>query len=191
MSQYYVCEGEFATARHCLCCADAILVKLNKDRPEVIKTAENEEDPNYENPNAKLQEQTFSIRRCWGKYGIELLKFAKRKLLESSDEPSDTQKIHQELDKTSRFHFNLPTSLYDLKEIELNAITSNIPLDYEQARAVFLKTQKIMNDVKDFFVLDGYVTDHSEICRDISELYSCLIFFDPDLERRCKMQKRR
>lgn len=56
---------------------------------------------------------------------------------------------------------------------------------------MFLKSQSILNEVANFFVLDGYVSDHSEIQRDQSELYSCLIFFDPDLDRRCKMQKRR
>jgi len=56
---------------------------------------------------------------------------------------------------------------------------------------VFLKAQSILNEVKAFFVLDGFVTDHSEIIRDLSELYNVLIFFDGDLDRRCKMQKRR
>ncbi len=99
--------------------------------------------------------------------------------------------IHKQLDKPSRFHFNLPKDLYDTKAVELAALTSNIPLDYEQAREVFLKSQRILNEVAEFFVLDGYVSDHAEIMRDQSELYSCLIFFEPDLERRCKMQKRR
>lgn len=118
------------------------------------------------------------------------MKFAIKKLRESTDEP-DTLTIHKQLDQPSSFHFNLPIDLYDTKAVELTALTSNIPLDYEQARAVFLKSQAILNEVAKFFVLDGYVSDHSEIMRDQSELYSCLIFFDPDLDRRCKMQKRR
>lgn len=180
LSQYYVCEGDFATARHCLVCADAILNKLNKERVNSEDTAD------YE----KLKEQTQSIRRCWGKYSIELLKFAKQMLVESTDEPG-TLSLHAQQDKPSRFHFNLPTSLYDVKSVELSAITSNIPFDYEQARSIFLKAQTILNEVKGFFVLDGYVSDHSEIIRDISELYNRLIFFDSDADRRCKMHKRR
>lgn len=31
LSQFYVCEHDFATARHCLCCADSILNKLTAD----------------------------------------------------------------------------------------------------------------------------------------------------------------
>lgn len=45
--------------------------------------------------------------------------------------------------------------------------------------------------MRDYFKIDGFVTDHCEISRDISELYGCLIFFEEDLDRRCKMQKRR
>jgi len=49
-------------------CADAVLVKLNKGktRADTATVASN--------PNEKLNEQTASIRRCWGKYGIALLK---------------------------------------------------------------------------------------------------------------------
>ena len=179
LSQYYVCEGDFATARHCICCADSILEKLN-----AAKSSGGEE------ADEKLNEQTQSIRRCWGKYTIELLRFAKRKLLESADLP-DQQRLLAELDRTSKFHFNIPADLYDLKQVELEAITSNIPLDYEQARQVFLKAQSILNKAKEYFKLDGFVTDHSEIVRDLSDLYSCLIFFEPDPDRRCKMHKRR
>jgi KIF-binding protein len=39
--------------------------------------------------------------------------------------------------------------------------------------------------------MDGYVTDHCEITRDLSELYAALMFFEENLDRRCKMFKRR
>lgn len=68
ISQYYQCEGDFPTARHCLCCAQAILDKLNEDK----------------SGSETLKEQTASIKRCWGKYAIEILKTAKRKLIDDS-----------------------------------------------------------------------------------------------------------
>lgn len=40
-------------------------------------------------------------------------------------------------------------------------------------------------------MMDGYVTDHTEILRDHSALFRVLAFFEEDLERRCKMHKRR
>lgn len=39
--------------------------------------------------------------------------------------------------------------------------------------------------------MDGYVTDHIEILQDHSALFRALSFFEGDLERRCKMHKRR
>ena len=175
LSQYYLSEADFATSRHCLCCAEAILNVL------LEKEAER---------NERLLEQTASIRRCWGKFAIELLKFSKAKLLEST-EMADQKSLLAERDKPSHFRFNLPKNVYKIEQSELNAITANIALDFEDARKIFLKAQTILNEAKDFFALDGYVTDHCEIVRDLSELYSALLFFEADLDRRCKMQKRR
>jgi hypothetical protein len=178
ISQYYVTENDFATARHCLCCSEAILIKLNQDAVSNGVVPEN------------LLEQTNSIRRCWGKYALGLLTISKLKLRESADHP-DQKTLFAEIDRPSKYHFNLPESLYNLRESEQTAITSNIALDYEQARKIFLQAQAILNQAKEFFKLDGYVSDHCEIVRDISDLYSCLLFFEEDLERRCKMFKRR
>ena len=94
-------------------------------------------------------------------------------------------------DLPSKFRFNLPSQVYKLRECEENAISSNLALHFDQARALFLKAQVILNKCKDYFVLDGFVSDHCEITRDLSELYAGLLFFEENVERRCRMQKRR
>jgi len=43
----------------------------------------------------------------------------------------------------------------------------------------------------DFYRIDGHCSDHIEIFRDHSTLYKLLAFFEADLERQCKMHKRR
>jgi hypothetical protein len=178
LSQYYLVQGDFATTRHCLSCADAILNRLNADNKESAADSE------------RLNEQTASIKRCWGKYAIELLKTSKQKLLASTDKP-DQKCLRDELDLPSKFVFNLPQSVYNLIEAEKKAITSNLALDYDQARSIFLKGQSILNESKNYFILDGFVTDHCEIVRDLSELFCALLFYEESLENRCKMQKRR
>ena len=50
--------------------------------------------------------------------------------------------------------------------------------------------QKIQS-AKAYYILDGFVTDHVEICQDTSQLYSKLVFFESAVDRRCKMHKRR
>ena len=121
---------------------------------------------------------------------MELLKLSKKKLLESADQPNQKHLL-SELNKASQFRFNMPQNVYRLDFYEKNAITSNIALDYEQAKNIFLKAQTILEEAKGFFKLDGYVSDHCEIVRDLSELYGALIFFEEDSDRRCKMIKRR
>ncbi|CAF4380931.1 unnamed protein product, partial [Rotaria sp. Silwood2] len=53
LSQYYMTNHDYATARHCLMCADKML--------ENVKT------------NDQLPERTASFKRCWIKYAINLL----------------------------------------------------------------------------------------------------------------------
>jgi hypothetical protein len=55
LSQYYMTNHDYATARHCLMCADKMLenVKLTDDD--------------------KLAERTASFKRCWVKYAVNLL----------------------------------------------------------------------------------------------------------------------
>ena len=104
----------------------------------------------------------------------------------------NSSNLAAEIDKPSRFRFGWPDNAeYNLAECERTAITSNLALDFDQARVVFLKAQQILNETKEYFKLDGFVTDHCEILRDLSDLYAALAFFDLDYGRKCKMYKRR
>lgn len=53
LSQYYVTKHDYATARHCLMCADKMLENVV--------------------PSDILTERKASFKRCWIKYGINLL----------------------------------------------------------------------------------------------------------------------
>ena len=44
---------------------------------------------------------------------------------------------------------------------------------------------------KKHFILDGFVTDFVELTQDLSKSWKHLAEFDTNLERRCKMHKRR
>jgi predicted dithiol-disulfide oxidoreductase (DUF899 family) len=60
-----------------------------------------------------------------------------------------------------------------------------------QARALFLAGQQHLNAAKQFYQLDGHVVNYVEIIQDHSQLFRYLIAFEEDLERQCKMCKRR
>jgi hypothetical protein len=70
-------------------------------------------------------------------------------------------------------------------------ITCSYILDYDQARQVFLFGMEKLTSAKSYYILDGFVTDHVELCQDTSQLYSKLVFFEGNLDRKCKMHKRR
>lgn len=70
-------------------------------------------------------------------------------------------------------------------------VSSAYPLDFQEAREIFLVGQNYVQEAKEFFQVDGYVTDHIEIVQDHSALFKVLAFFEEDYERRCKMHKRR
>ncbi|KAF3832527.1 hypothetical protein F7725_026192 [Dissostichus mawsoni] len=66
-----------------------------------------------------------------------------------------------------------------------------LPMDFTEARAIFLVGQHYVTQAKEYFQMDGYVTDHIEILQDHSSLFRSLAFYEEDLDRRCKMHKRR
>ena len=70
-------------------------------------------------------------------------------------------------------------------------ITCAYILDYDQARPIFLFTMEKINLAKSFYILDGFVTDHVELVQDTSQLYAKLVFFEANIDRKCKMHKRR
>ena len=54
LSQYYMSNHDYGTARHCLLCADAMLV-------------------NVDNNHEQYLERSASFKRCWIKYAVNLL----------------------------------------------------------------------------------------------------------------------
>jgi KIF-binding protein len=85
---------------------------------------------------------------------------------------------------TSQFQF-------ELAPLSSPSITCSFVLDFEQARQVFHFAIERIRMAQSYYVLDGFVTDHVEICQDNSQLYSKLIFFESNRDRKCKMHKRR
>jgi len=117
---------------------------------------------------------------------------------EQSDEDQDTEK---EISDEGSARGGEADEEGDRKEplrfesLEVTSLEQSVPdhliKTYDEARVVFLEGQKWLNISKEFYVLDGHVTNHVEILQDMSQLYKMLAFFDEDFERRCKMHKRR
>lgn len=65
------------------------------------------------------------------------------------------------------------------------------PLDLDSAKEVFKLANTSFKHALDYFVIDGYVTEHIEMKRDLSGLYRLLSYFELDESRILAMAQRR
>uniref|UniRef100_A0A7N8YK08 KIF-binding protein n=1 Tax=Mastacembelus armatus TaxID=205130 RepID=A0A7N8YK08_9TELE len=197
LSQYYITKGRYMEGRHCLSAATVISGLAGEVPCEPAAQESETENEHWE----QLRQKGAEIARCWIKYCLNLLQDAK-KLLEDNIGELDTDR--QEELKRARTHNEeeeekcKKSTLMFGSEDTFDAIASleekvccSFPLDFTEARAVFLVGQNYVTQAKEYFQIDGYVTDHIEILQDHSALFKTLAFFEEDLERRCKMHKRR
>lgn len=198
LSQFYFSCNNFVMARHCMASAEFILREAGDQGASLRVEPTPGESQVSLNDRERIPKAWADLYRCWVKYGMALLEhsmdrlFKKLALDDISDHnqnegsPNDQERDLKEKDKeNSRKFFNL-----ELTSVE-NQITDAPVCTFDEARLVFLKTQTWINSAKEFYILDGHCSDHVEIVRDHSQLFKLLAFFEPDLERQCKMHKRR
>ena len=104
------------------------------------------------------------------------------RLLQAADRDVNPNEIVRS-SSTPEFQFDLP--------LPSAPIRCAYVLDYAEARTVFLFAMERIASAKSFYVLDGFVTDHVELCQDTSQLYGKLVFFESNTARQCRMHKRR
>uniref|UniRef100_A0A665URL8 KIF-binding protein n=1 Tax=Echeneis naucrates TaxID=173247 RepID=A0A665URL8_ECHNA len=197
LSQYYITKGRYLEGRHCLAAA-TVISGLAGEVPSEAAAQESDMESDH---REQLRQKRAEIARCWIKYCLNLLQDAK-KLLEDTIGELDTD-CQEELKRARRHEeeeeekgrkiallFGSEDTFDSIASLE-EKVQCLFPLDFTEARAVFLVGQNYVAQAKEYFQMDGYVTDHIEILQDHSSLFRALAFFEEDLERRCKMHKRR
>ena len=186
LSQYYITESNFPCARHCLSSGQFIL----KEASESIEDASDE-------ASNRVHKAWADLYRCWAKYGLALLHHSKERLYSRLDaecqpengcaEDTSTESNEPEdFDKSLREHF------FDLELTSIESKITDKPVCvFDEARNVFKAVQAWLEAAKVFYALDGHCSDHVELVQDHSRLYEATAFFEPDLERQCRMHKRR
>nr|KAF6456664.1 hypothetical protein HJG63_007249 [Rousettus aegyptiacus] len=195
LSQFYINKLCFMEARHCLSAANVIFGQTGKI-PITDDTAEAEGDV----PELYHQRKG-EIARCWIKYCLTLMQNAQLSMQDNIGE--------LDLDKQSELRALRKKELDEEESVRkkavqfgtgelcdaISAVEEKVsylrPLDFDEARELFLLGQHYVFEAKEFFQIDGYVTDHIEVVQDHSALFKVLAFFETDMERRCKMHKRR
>jgi len=185
LSQYYIIESDFPHARHCLSSGQFIL----KEASESINESSEE-------ASDRVHKAWADLYRCWAKYGLALLEHSKERLYRELHADSNSA-----IEQTESTATSLTESDDTIKncehffDLELTAVESKITdkpvCVFAEARDVFKAVQAWLEAAKVFYALDGHCSDHIEIIQDHSRLYKIIAFFEPDLERQCKMHKRR
>ncbi|XP_070544947.1 KIF-binding protein-like [Ptychodera flava] len=111
-------------------------------------------------------------------------------LEENSEENGEEKETDTNESKNGGDKLELRFESLELTAYE-NQVTDKLVKTYEMARDVFRNGQKWILESKEHYVLDGFVSDNISIIQDYSILFKLLAFFERDLERRCKMHKRR
>ncbi|XP_056386287.1 KIF-binding protein isoform X2 [Hyla sarda] len=197
LSQYYLGKQCYMEARHCLAAANVIFAKAGQI-PSSGAVKENEAEQERLDG---LRQKKAEIARCWVKYCLNLLADARKKLEDNIgeldvdlQEELKAERKKQEDEKEKGWKKAVLFGLSDVYDSILaveEKVDWSLPLDFKEAREIFLVGQNYINEAKEYFQLDGHVTDHIEVIQDHSALFKVLAFFEEDYERRCKMHKRR
>lgn len=181
LSQFFIARGDFNAGRHLLACSRHVLDRYAKKLDGETLTPEEKESK-----EETLKRRSADIARCWAKYGLFLLVASRER---ATDPTADAARELNGLSASD----NKPHTLIkspEVDEIE-QSITDKLVEDFEGARPVFLKSQKWLEDAKQFYTLRDHATDHVEIVQEMSKLYRELAHFEPAPDRKCKMHKRR
>ena len=137
-----------------------------------------------------LQRCRSDVARAWGKYSLLLLSRSMDKDIEKKELEDQLQDLENLSEKSTML------DKVDFPSIEtdpsLNEIPEKYATNFEEARAIFLPGQKFLNFAKnEYYKFEEHCVDYVEIQRDLSHMHKVLVYFEPDISRKFKIQKRR
>lgn len=188
LSQYFMENNSFFQARHHLAAASYILQKYKNILEQ--KSKNNEENEILAAEWENFKHRSADVARCWAKYGILLMLSSKERLMQKNETGQDNKQLNK--NSKSKIINDLRFSILE-KEIEpiINQITDKYLLDFDDARSVFLNTQKWLEQAKTYYTLENHASDYILIIQDNSRAYKYLSFFEEHEDRQAKMHKRR
>ncbi|CAH1173704.1 unnamed protein product [Phaedon cochleariae] len=194
LSQFFMEKNGFKQARHHLAASSCILEKYEKKLNETTETTETQEAL-----KETFKHRSADVARCWSKYGILLLSKSKERLLSHTEDIEEKCSISSDLSKLE-LTSDSTVSVDDLQNLEFtgidlssheNQITDQFVLTLEDARKVFLNSQKWSLSAQEYYRLDVLASDYIEIVLDQTQLYLNLLFFEDSPENQSKLHKRR
>ncbi|CAL1536932.1 unnamed protein product [Lymnaea stagnalis] len=200
LSQYYLTAEKFTEARHCLASGTMIFESSKKNVEQL-----SEQD-------LELQSQREAdIERCWVKYGLGIMEASRDKMLgeiednDEADGPSsdnkprasdhNADKKNENSDMNGNAADSWSDKVFQEFQLELTAyeerITDKLVRTFDDARKIFLFIVDKIKNAEKFYSLESHASDAVEIIQDHSRAYKLLAFFELDMNRQCRMHKRR
>ncbi|KAK3747929.1 hypothetical protein QZH41_008848 [Actinostola sp. cb2023] len=169
-------------------CASVVFAEVQeKDIYEPVL----EEDGEFERQRKeKIPRTKADIARCWAKYCLNLIKEGKEmeeetQVMESEGRETTSTNDEENEDKNPLSFKSLEVTFYE------QSVPDQVIQNFDEARIIFREGQKWLNQAKEYYLLDGHVSDFVQIQQDVSQFYKLVAFFEDDKDRKCKMHKRR
>lgn len=194
LSQFFAEQKGFKQARHHLSAASYILDMYKKELDSIEI-----HDEMYDCKIEEFNHRNADVARCWAQYGSLLLSKSKERLLAETEKddpnylPSSTDLADiQNSDSTvSKDDLgNLCFESLNLEEYE-KEVSDKYVLTLDEAKAVFLNSQKWLLKSQEYYSLESLASDFIDINLNHCQLYLDLLFFDDNPDNQAKYQKRR
>jgi len=192
LSRYFLANNRFTEARNHIAAGDYVIYRFFEDK---VKTTKEEIRNNSESQFNHVFESYDYVcgisARCWGTYGVLLLRFWMEKFLQHKEISCelDISKLEIKSEEESKLII-----FYDLeKDLEnmTNQITDTRILNLADAKSVFVQTLRHLDLAKQYFTADTDIESCAKITLDISDTYKYLAGFEQQRDRRIKLHKRR
>ncbi|XP_022081871.1 KIF1-binding protein homolog [Acanthaster planci] len=217
LSQYYITQDDYTQARHCLASATRIYAETLEKLPAVETEADQYDDDIDKIKRHKADIARCWLKYCLALLNLSKDKLAEEvsRLSNDRDASLGVAETENQLDNRDATADEMQSAARESSEqentesddekmkkltlqfegLELTSLESRVTdkcvVTFDEARELFLAGQKWITEAKEYYVLDGHVSDYIEIIRDHSALFKVLASFEVDLERRCRMHKRR
>eukprot|EP01135_Chromosphaera_perkinsii_P006544 Nk52_evm16s539 gene=Nk52_evmTU16s539 len=201
LSTFYLQQGRYRNALHCLQVVDYVMGESRRaeERKKTYTSEDNgDDDQDQENASKREREKQFDadMDLYWGKFALGLLcessdRYAYFK--RTGEKPRIANENGEEVEEVDGEE-EVVDPIIDLQtegELEEFVYSEKFASDFDGARLLFKLGNSHLQRAMEFYQLDGYVTAHIEILQNISLLYKNLIPFEEDIGRKSKMMKRR
>mmetsp|Transcript_7769 Transcript_7769/g.14662 ORF Transcript_7769/g.14662 Transcript_7769/m.14662 type:complete len:583 (-) Transcript_7769:212-1960(-) len=162
LAGFYVGQMDYVSAERCLAAASHVLSQISP-----------KED------NSKHEDVGANLEIAWAKLYADQLRVASERV--AADRPSLKECTDSE-SKVQFKHLPLPVK---------GPLVGHLPHTYKEAVEIFNLSMPRFRTAAEFYVLDGFVTEHLGILEDSGQLYKYLAVFEKCTHRKCVMYKKR